>query len=533
MNSDPAQIAALEKLEALFHKVVAHKPPAVPGSGGGGFGSLAGRVASAFGLGRGHVEAGNDDDGPKVDAPKGLYIWGGVGCGKTFIMDMFYECVPGNNKRRVHFNSFMLEVHDRLHEKRKAGVRGDPLPIIARELVQEGWLLCFDEFQVTDVGDAMIMQRLFGAMFDAGLVVVATSNRPPDDLYKGGLQRELFLPFIDELKGKTDVHPLESDTDYRLTGTQADGTYYTPLGAEARAKLDHLFARLSKQEPVEATTLRVQGRAVHVPEAAVMARVARFSFTDLCEKPLGAGDYLVIARSFATVFLTGVPLLTLSERNEVRRLIVLIDTLYEHNVKLVMEAAAAPHLLFKPLGHSAASADAAKKEDPSGAMLLHEEVFAFDRTVSRLTEMQSEEYLSKAWDPTISAREKDAMASGAGGPADDAAAEQPAIDVSPDGIEFLRPLLEQSSSMTEAAMEHMWARYDVNGDGRLDMEEMRFLLEDLAELATGTRDVSSRDVQEFFALMGDTDGRVSRERFLEWVREHTISGFGSGAFSGE
>lgn len=206
----------------------------------------------------------------------------------------------------------------RLHKLRQAGASGDPLPQIARDLVGDAWLLCFDEFQVTDIADAMIMGRLFSAMFEQGLVMVATSNRPMSDLYLHGLQRKLFLPFIDTLQGKCFEHDLDSAVDYRLLGTAASGSFFYPLVEEQYAGLMGRWTHLTKGEQAQPTTLRTQGRNVDVPEAALQAKMAKFTFNDLCANPLGAADYTVIAKNFSTVFMTDIPLLTLTERNEVR-----------------------------------------------------------------------------------------------------------------------------------------------------------------------------------------------------------------------
>lgn len=246
--------------------------------------------------------------------------------------------------------SFRVSVTRRLHELRKAGASADPLPAIAKDLVDEAWFLCFDEFQVTDIADAMIMQRLFTAMFDLGLVMVSTSNRPPDDLYKNGLQRKLFLPFIDTLKSRCEEYDLDSSVDYRLTGTDSDGTYF--VGPDAHEKLLAKWVSLSKGETATPTVLKTQGREVHVPEAATRSRVAKFSFNDLCAKPLGAADYICIAKAFPTVFVTDIPLMSINDRNQVRRFITFVDTMYNHHVKLLCTAAGPVMYLFSPEGHT-------------------------------------------------------------------------------------------------------------------------------------------------------------------------------------
>jgi len=358
--------------------------------------------------------------------PKGKYVYGGVGSGKTFLMDMWFDHVSTRRKRRVHFNAFMLDVHARLHALRTSGGGGgggaDPLQHIAQDILRESYVLAFDEFQVTDVGDAMIMARLFGSLFEGGLVMVATSNRHPSELYKQGLQRELFMPVIDAIAARCDVVRLNSPTDYRLLGTQAGHTWITPesLQGVARtrnmeqvsAELEKTFRSVSKDEVPRSTLLTTQGRTVEVRRAALDRGVAFFSFEELCAQPLGAADYMVIAQRFPIVFLDDVPALSLGERNEVRRLITLVDTLYEHKVKLFVSAALPAHELFKPGGHSSSAAARTGTVDSLGVERRltmgdeeqyggADEVFAFDRAVSRLIKMGSTEYLKSQWLPNL------------------------------------------------------------------------------------------------------------------------------------
>lgn len=308
--------------------------------------------------------------------PKGLYLWGGVGRGKSMLMDLFYETAPVENRQRVHFHAFMLEVHDRLHRFRQAAKAGkveedrDPMPALARIIVEKAWLLCFDEFQVTNITDAMILGRLFEALFEAGVVVVATSNVKPDNLYKDGLQRDRFLPFIDVVKAHMSVMEMDAGADHRLGRIQGMPVYHTPLGPDATAELEKAFAELTdgaRGEPVE---LETQGRKVHVPRAAESVAFARFE--DFCAKAMGAADYLAIARNFRTVILDGIPFLTPENRNEARRFVHLIDAMYEARCKLICAADALPTDLH-PAGDTA---------------------FEFERTTSRLIEMQSDDYIA-------------------------------------------------------------------------------------------------------------------------------------------
>ncbi len=310
-------------------------------------------------------------------APKGLYVWGSVGRGKTMLMDLFFEALPVRRKRRVHFHSFMSDVHDRIHAYRqalKAGtVKGDdPIGPVAATLAEEAWVLCFDEFTVTDIADAMILGRLFTALFALGVVVVATSNVEPERLYEGGLNRTLFLPFIALLQERMEVLRLDARTDFRLEKLAGSPVYHVPADEHARAALDQAFRKLTGRRRGDPVRLSVKGRVVEVPEAA--GGVARFGFEDLCARPLGASDYLAIAQDFHTLILDGIPKMAFEQRNEAKRFIILIDTLYETRVKLLASAEAeAPDLYRAETGR---------------------EAFEFDRTVSRLIEMRSEDYLS-------------------------------------------------------------------------------------------------------------------------------------------
>jgi cell division protein ZapE len=309
----------------------------------------------------------------------GLYIWGPVGRGKSMLMDMFFDMAQVQRKRRVHFHAFMADVHARIHawrQERKAGRvhnGDDPIGPVAEALASEAWLLCFDEFTVTDIADAMILGRLFAALFEHGVVVVATSNVAPDDLYKDGLNRALFLPFLALLRQHMEVVRLEARTDFRLQKLRDSSVYCVPADERARAALSQAFESLTGRPHGIPTTLRVLGHPIIVPEAA--ANVARFSFADLCEKPLGATDFLAVARAFHTIVLDDIPIIQASQRNEAKRFINLIDALYDRHVKLIASAAAEPQNLY--LGQD------------------NREAFEFERTASRLIEMRSPEYLAQ------------------------------------------------------------------------------------------------------------------------------------------
>lgn len=315
--------------------------------------------------------------GRPVAVPQGVYLWGDVGRGKSLLMDLLHDTTAIRPKRRVHYHAFMIDVHARIHRWRSGNkadaARKDPIPPLAAALVGEASLLCLDEMQVTDIADAMILGRLFTELLARGVRVVFTSNRRPDDLYLHGLQRDRFLPFIALIHEKLQVMELASAEDYRLRQLKAmQEVYIVAPPARARPKMDAAFARLTQDAAPQTLTMDVQGHALHVP--ASHGDVARFGFTDLCAKALGAADYEAIAQGFTTVLLDDIPQLSPEKRNEAKRFVTLVDTLYEHKVKLVCSAAVQPDALY-----------------PSG-----DGSFEFARTASRLMEMQSESYLAAA-----------------------------------------------------------------------------------------------------------------------------------------
>ncbi len=309
---------------------------------------------------------------------KGLYIHGDVGRGKTMLMDLFFEGSPVVRKRRVHFHEFMTDVHDRVfavRQKLKSGELADQDPVrsAAAAIADESWLLCFDEFHVTDIADAMILARLFARLFELGVVVVATSNVPPGDLYQDGLNRALFLPFIALMEQRLDVVRLPARTDFRLEKLAGAPVWHVPADRAAEEALADAWQRLAGGQPGVACDLIVHGRAVHVPRAALGA--ARFSFHELCGQPLAGADYLKIAREFHTIVLDGIPAMDADRRNEAKRFIILIDTLYDNAVKLVASAAAEPDALYR-------ANDGFEAQE-------------FKRTASRLIEMRSQAYLAR------------------------------------------------------------------------------------------------------------------------------------------
>ncbi|MCJ8158169.1 cell division protein ZapE [Sphingomonas sp. LaA6.9] len=311
----------------------------------------------------------------RPEVPKGLYIWGGVGRGKSMLMDLFFSCLDIKRKRRVHFHEFMMEVHDRLRVERQKEA-GDPIPPVAEAIAGDARLLAFDEMVVNNSADAMILSRLFTALLEHGVTVVTTSNRPPADLYKDGLNREHFLPFIDLIEQRLDVLTLNGPVDYRLERLGGCDTWYVPADPVATVALRSAFFRLTDYPPEDAAHVPSEdiavpgGRTMHVPKS--LKGVAVFSFKRLCAEARGAADYLAIARRFHTVFVVAIPRLGPENRNEAARFVTLIDALYEYKVKLIASAAAEPDALY-----------------PEG-----DGRFEFERTVSRLMEMQSDEYLA-------------------------------------------------------------------------------------------------------------------------------------------
>lgn len=347
MQDDPDQRAALVPLQRLYHEVTAPEPRGIQ------------RVLANF-------------PGTKTKTLRGVYIHGPVGRGKSMVMDLFYHALPGTiAKRRVHFHEFMIEVHNVLHQARLRGDADSALLNFAAQLRRDVRVLCFDEFHVVDVADAMILSRLFTALLDRGLVVVATSNWPPEKLYEGGLQRDRFLPFIDLVRARMDVVSLAGPVDYRMRVLEDNGVYRWPLGESAHHWADRLFTELSGGAPVQPDHLTVKGRVIDVKATA--GGVARFSFAQLCERPLGAEDYLAIAHRYPVVFLESVPKLRYDRRNEAKRLMILVDALYDNGTQLVVTADAPPEKLYFGSDHE----------------------FEFQRTVSRLIEMQSKDWLAR------------------------------------------------------------------------------------------------------------------------------------------
>jgi cell division protein ZapE len=357
LASDPSQALAIERLQGLWVKLRGYDPPALEPTAKAGLFSRFLRRKPA--------------DWSDADYPNGLYLVGEVGRGKSMLMDLFFEASDVRRKRRLHFHQFMQECHKRIHAWRQANPNeADPIPPLADMIAGEAALLCFDEFQVNDIADAMILGRLFQALFDRAVVVVTTSNTRPDDLFKGQPGRDAFLPFIGLIKQHLDVLVLESGRDFRRARLRGTATWHVPADGRAERALDAAFDDLTGRATPRPTTLMVTGRKLVVPVAA--EGVARFDFEELCGQPLGAGDYLALATHFHALVLDGIPRLSPDNYDRARRFIVLIDALYDHRVKLVASAMALPDQLYQ-------RGEGAK---------------AFERTASRLEEMQSQAYLA-------------------------------------------------------------------------------------------------------------------------------------------
>ncbi len=355
LTADPAQLMAAERLQTLWRQLRGYDPTPRPAANAG--------LLARF-LRLKPAEGANDA------RPNGLYLVGEVGRGKSMLMDLFFDAAEVRRKRRIHFHRFMQDAHARIHAwRRDKPSSDDPIPPLADAIAAEAALLCFDEFQVNDIADAMILGRLFQALFDRAVVIVATSNTTPDNLFAGQPGRDAFLPFIAILKAHLDVLVLDAGRDYRRSRLRGMPTWHVPADRRAEQALDTAFAELTGREPAQAESLVVMGRRLVVPLSA--AGVARFDFDTLCGAALGPGDYLALATHYHSLVLDGIPRLSPDNYDKARRFINLIDSLYDHRVKLVASADAMPDQLYQ-------RGEGAK---------------AFERTASRLEEMQSQEYL--------------------------------------------------------------------------------------------------------------------------------------------
>src|ERR1700704_3296766 len=353
IEPDAAQAEAAEAFAGLEQQLASYKPLRKQ--------SLLGRLFA------------DKDEAP----PRGLYVHGDVGRGKTMLMDLFFQHSPVVHKRRAHFHEFMAEVHERIYGFRQNVARGeiadgDVIARTAASIFDEAWLLCFDEFHVTDIADAMILGRLFAKLFELGTVVVATSNVAPEDLYKGGLNRALFLPFIAQISERMDVLRLDARTDFRLEKLTGVNMWLVPADRDAVAALDRAWAKMTGNAPCKPRDISIKGRVLHVPCSA--DGIARFSFAEICETPLAASDYLRLAHDYHTILIDRIPVMDYAERNAAKRFIALIDTLYDNAVKLMASAEADPLSLYRATEGVEAN--------------------EFKRTSSRLIEMSSESYLA-------------------------------------------------------------------------------------------------------------------------------------------
>lgn len=519
VQDDPAQQEILHHMDQLFTSVVEFEPQAktwAPSQKSepteeGWFSSL----KNTFALG---TESGSTapEKPTIVPAPRGLYIHGGPGSGKTFLMDLFHEALPFEGSRRLHFHEFMMEVHRILHDLQRRNVTGkEMMDQCVYNLRSKAWILCFDEFQVTDVADAMVMRRLFSSLFENGLVMVATSNREPDELYKDGMQRDLFVPFIEELKVKSRVINIQSNVDYRLL-TALRGTSSSTNGNDSTdnslfihvkdnksikqiARFERLWDDLSKGDVVNDLSLRVQGRTVPIPAAGRHADVGRFTFDELCTEALGSADYYAIAATFHTVFIEDLPRLSLSQGhvNRVRRLITLIDTFYDQGVVTVISSQVPMEEILDTTGGAQI-----QETDILGTSNYVpknvDEIFAFARTLSRLQEMQTAEYLERA----SKYRQNQVSA-----------------------FRFYSQL-ERSSKISDGDIRQVFDRYDANDDGTLDIDkDLVEFLQEIQLFTAGHRHVPDDLLHETIKILDPRgSGKVSWESFLAFVRERGLTG---------
>ncbi|KAI0797000.1 AFG1-like ATPase [Abortiporus biennis] len=405
LRADPHQTRIIEKLQRLHDDLLTYEPPKIPTAPP----SSNSLIARLFSGSSPEPEIISPD---KV--PKGLYLYGDVGTGKTMLMDLFYNSLPAHisRKRRVHFHAFMIDVHKRIHAaKLKLGHRGgDPIEPVARDLANQAYVLCFDEFQVTDIADAMILRQLFEKLMNYGVVCVITSNRHPDELYRNGIQRSSFIPCIELLKERFEVTDLDSGTDYRRIPRTLSHVYYDPLTPENKAEIDKIFRAFTSDphDPVvNNRKLMIWGRELKVPEST--SNVARFSFHDLCGNPLSAADYIEITKTFKTVFVTDVPKMGLGEKDLARRFITFIDACYDMRTKLFVSSEVPIYKIFADNPNAkntdvsdhmrSVMDDLGLSGDVVGSSSMftgEEEIFAFARCCSRLVEMGSKQWAETA-----------------------------------------------------------------------------------------------------------------------------------------
>lgn len=477
MRPDPRQKSVVCLMQGLADQLEAGSPAHAE--------SKPSKTASWFSLQSWRSSTASATDDPP--SRKGLYIFGGCGTGKTMLMDMFFSNVAFSPKKRVHFHEYMIDVHHRLFALQKVREKSEDLvERVASDLMKEARLLCFDEFQVTHISDAVLMRRLFSIMLARGVIVVATSNRPPDDLYRNGLNRELFVPFIPILKKYCIVHNMDSETDYRqMSNASGDmwRSYFAPLNAETAKALESKFFRIATNDiELDAASLEVQGRSVAIRRAARKSNIAWFTFSELCDKPLGSADYITLAKRFHTVFIEGIPQLTLQEINQTRRFITLIDALYDNGTRIFFSC------------ESSTLADIFLVDAQTKTLSSLDEVFAWDRTVSRLTEMTSIEYL-------ISHSRK----------------------LSPQ--QFFGQYDLDSSSLSSNEIREIFARYDKNNDSVIAVAGLNRMINDLNTFVSGGSNTDAYFAPSSLlnALTGSPTGnRIHLKNFMSFVQKNGL-----------
>ncbi len=508
IRNDPAQQVGIKHLQRVFDRVLEFDAEHFPSlenktTPAGGvfesFGFLDSFMGKGSKPGAAQAQRSENWEERRAMAPRGLYLHGGPGSGKTFLMELFHEELPLDKKRRVHFHEFMLEVHRALHKIGKRGVKGEAMmEELVDGIAERAQVLCFDEFQVTDIADAMVIRTLFDSMWRRGLVLVATSNRAPDELYKNGIQRDLFVGFIEAVKVHCRVVNMQSSVDYRMVKSEnfletqkksenKSETWIVQVdGIKSEAAFERLWTKFCKGDVQDDCCLRLQGRVLDVPLAGRHTDVARFSFDDLCEKPLGAADYYAIASTFHTVFLSDVPQMDLLMPNQVRRFITLIDTLYDQRVIIVVSAATEMNHLFAV--------------DPENKDNL-DVVFAFDRTLSRLNEMQTTEYLEQVHRNT------------------NAEGSSPVRFLSQFGgskPDLVRP------SLSEGDVRQLFDRWDLNEDGQIDKMELRVMMEEIMLFSSGHRTVNRDSEKRMQKEMEMENGKISYASFRDYFEKHGI-----------